>query len=554
MQTAVAQSRAPAQTPAPATSTVAPATTASNQEVQAAAGLAAGPPEQAGDLGATLVLLGATAVVVLDAMPLALAIPYVIPLLRTPWARAWLAENALPVLDSLTTSLQEQVIDVLLPPGASYEQRFEQTLIVGAGGHFTGSGRLARPHGTWTLTLSGRLLGAAQAGLGAGESAGGVGAALEGHLRVELGPAAELEWVLANAGLTAARLSVLGSLLAGTLPDLHPLVELAGTQVPDRVELTETLAVEGEASLGLDTGVAGPGGGTSFDAAGLVPGLTGSLPLVGALDSVRTAVLGVLEGVEGSLGATLKGSVGYDPDPFVAVEAEGRIAGAAGTAEFGSTMGVRAQAWVMADERGITIVGGTVASTASNNGDSTTVEQPFNGFDGLMERLHNLVGTGAAEDVGELVIDTEHTVEDVAALEAVVGPLERGIDVPLFEQEGEVKARVKVRVAGDTSSAFPAAHPANEEEARDLQRALAGVVTGHAYLADSELREEGVIDAVTLDEAVVESAWEKKLEVEANAAAGLAAEGQTAFSARFATTTDVTQTVALEGVAAMLEA
>lgn len=517
MQTSVAQSRAPAQTSAPATSAAAPATTASNQEVQDAAGLAAGPPEQAGDLGATLALLGATAVVVLDAMPLPLAIPYVIPLLRT------------------------------------HEQCFEQTLIVGAGGHFTGTGRLARPHGTWTLTLSGQLLGAAQAGLGAGESAGGVGAEIGGHIRVELGPAAELEWTLANAGLTAARLSVLGSLLAGTLPDLAPLVELAGAQVPDRMELTETLAVEAEASLGLDTGVAGPGD-MSIDAAGMVPGLTESIPLAGALDSVRTAVLGVLAGVEGSLGATLKGSVGYDPDPFVAVEAEGRFTGAAGTAECGSTMGVRAQAWVMADERGITIVGGTVASTASNNGDSTTVEQPFNGFDGPMERLHNLVGTGAAEDVGELVIDTEHTVEDVAALEAVVGPLERGIDVPLFEQEGEVKARVKVRVAGDTSSAFPAAHPANEEEARDLQRALAGVVTGHAYLADSELREEGVIDAVTLDEAVVESAWEKKLEVEASAAAGLAAEGQTAFSARFATTTDVAQTVALEGVAAMLDA
>lgn len=214
-------------------------------------------------------------------------------------------------------------------------------------------------------------------------------------MRVALGPAAELEWTLANAGLTAARLSALGSLLAGTLPDPDPLVQLAGAQVPDRMELTETLAVEAEASLGLDTGVAGPGG-MSIDAAGMVPGLTESIPLVGALDSVRTAVLGVLAGVEGSLGATLKGSVGYDPDPFVAVEAEGRFAGAVGTAECGSSMGVRAQAWGMADERGITIVGGTVASTASNNGDSTTVEQPFNGFDGLMQRLHNLVGTGAA--------------------------------------------------------------------------------------------------------------------------------------------------------------
>lgn len=457
-QTSVAQSRAPAQTPTPATGTAAPVTTAATQQVQAAAGLAAGPPEQAGDLGATLALLGATAVVVLDAMPLPLAIPYAIPLLRTPWAREWLAENAPPALDSLSTSLQDQVIDVLPPPGPP------------------------------TSSASNRPSSSAPAATSPAP-AGGVGGEIGGHMRVALGPAAELEWTLANAGLTAARLSALGSLLAGTLPDPDPLVQLAGAQVPDRMELTETLAVEAEASLGLDTGVAGPGG-MSIDAAGMVPGLTESIPLVGALDSVRTAVLGVLAGVEGSLGATLKGSVGYDPDPFVAVEAEGRFAGAVGTAECGSSMGVRAQAWGMADERGITIVGGTVASTASNNGDSTTVEQPFNGFDGLMQRLHNLVGTGAAEDVGELVIDMEHTV----------------------------------------------------------------VVTGHACLADSELREEGVIDAVTLDEAVVESAWEKKLEVEANAAAGVAAEGQTAISARFATTTDVTQTVALEGVAAMLEA
>ena len=71
---------------------------------------------------------------------------------------------------------------------------------------------------------------------------------------------------------------------------------------------------------------------------------------------------------------------------------------------------------------------------------------------------------------------------------------------------------------------------------------------------DEDLREAGVIDAVTLDEAVIDSKWVADVTVEAKVAVVAGGELASGMKYTYATATDVTQRVGLEGVSAMLEA
>ncbi len=555
MHTSTAQSRTPAQTPTPPTSQVAPAAPASNQEVQEAAGLAGPTPQSGAGLVESLVLMGPVGAVVLDALGTSVAIAYAIQLLQYDWAREWLAENALPALASLSDTVQEQIIDALLPPGASFEQELVQELVAGLGARFSGAVRLSRRFGTWELMLRGELAGVGKIGLGAELGAGraGVEAELEG--RVESGYFVEAHWVLSGGGVQAARAAVLRALLGGTPPALADVSRASTDGAPDRLEAGVAGQVSAGAAVGLDTSSIFQADGVSAGVLGTdVAEAAGAVPVVEMISTVQTVVAKGLRGLSGSIVADVSAMAGYDPDPYVAVEGQLAFPGQAFGSEGGSTMGLRAVAYVMVDERGVTIVGGTVSAGVKNNGDSTQVEQPFNGSAGLLEKLGQLGGGDAAEDVGELVIEQEHKVDNTEALEAVVGPLERGVDVPLVDTAGEVTARVKVRVAGDTSAAFPSARPADEEEARDQQRALAGLVTGHAYFLDEDLREAGVIDAVTLDEAVIDSKWVADVTVEAKVAVVAGGELASGMKYTYATATDVTQRVGLEGVSAMLEA
>jgi hypothetical protein len=559
------RSSAPSTTTAPRC-TANPTVGTSNQEVQAAAGLSAPAPEAGADLDSTLILMGAVGVVVLEAMPLAQAVAVAIRLARVPWVRAWLVETVGPQLHLLDAALHEQLLDVLLPPGASVEYGLEQEALVVVGGALTGMARLARPFGTWTLGLQGSLAIVAEGGLGAKSSLPFVEAMkAEAKARGQVDVDIDAEWILADAGLVQARIAMLEWLLWGETPDLRHVARFLDA-MPARLEIGAGYEGKGEAGVGLDdVPIARADGATLSLASDTAIEWGEENGFLVVADQVAGLLARAVQGVNLEIGGGVRVAAGYDPDPFVTLEGTVKMGGELTGVEAVSDAELAVKGYFFVDRNGTAaVVGGTVSGEVGDNGERTRIEKPWTGLGGLPAAAAcvlpgSVAGLlpgqdGSDLDVGELVLQHEHEVDDVAALEAVIGPLVRGPDVPILDTDEEVVARVTVRVAEDTSDAFPGAPAVDEEEARDRQRALAGVVTGHAFLVNAALREGGAIDAVSLDAAVVEVSCEREIGLEAEVAVGAEVKGKSRTRARYTTETDVTSRVAIAEVAAMLDA
>lgn len=553
MQTSTAKTAAPAVVPSPTTAPATTPATPSNQAVQDAAGLSASTPASGGDLSETLAVMGPTGSVVLDALPFDQAVRYAFPILKNPWVRGWFAGASRADFSALPAPLQRSLVEAFLPVGGTVSLRAEAELLVGLGAWVAGDVTVGRASERWTLCFTGSFRGAAEAGLG-GSSSCGVGqtkAEMKG--RIEGGPTGEAEWALDSAAISHISWQVLRAALAGEPVDLAGLVALTH-RPPDRAELSANWKVA--ASAGAGVAVGGQLENDGFASLGLdsiggvSESLAGAAPPASVLKWGVEALKGI--GLDLNVGASL--AAGYDPEPYVRANieggAQGRLLGAKGE----STMGTSIKGYLWEENGGYELGHGTITRTVTNNGERTTTVAQFAGPDDLAAQFGATEGEAAASDVGELVLEHEHEIEDVERLEEEVGAIERGLNVPIFEDAGKITSKVRVRVASDTSAAFPGVQPENEEEARDMQRALGGLVTGRAYFGNRKVAASGVFDAVTLDAASVKAEWDHRLEVGAEVRVGASFDAKAAAGVAYTTTTDVTDRVELDEVKTLLTA
>jgi hypothetical protein len=346
---------------------------------------------------------------------------------------------------------------------------------------------------------------------------------------------------------------VLKAALTGTDIDLASLVALTH-RPPDRAELSANWKGGVSAAAGVSVGseLANEG----FASVGLesIEGVTTALAERDPLAPVRKVVLDVLKGVGFDLNVGASVAAGYDTEPYIRARIEGSGRAQAFGATASSTMGTDIKGYLWEENGEYCLGHGTITRTVSDNGERTSTVAQFVGPDDLAAQFGADNGEAGTTDVGELLLEHEHQVEDVERLEKEVGAIERGLDVPIFEDAGTITTKVRVRVASDTSEAFPGVLPANEEEARDMQRALGGLVTGHAYFGNREVRASGVFDAVTLEAASVKAEWNHQLAVGADVKVGAAFEAKGAAGVGYTTTTDVTDKVELEEVKTLLTA
>lgn len=553
MQTSTARTAAPIVVPAPTTAPAATAGTPSNQAVQDAAGLSAGPPPTGGNLSETLALMGPTGSVVLDALPLEQAFRLALPIFSDPWVRGWVAGISQADFSALPALLQRSIVEAFLPVGAALTLRAEAELLVGLGAWVAGEVTIGRPSEIWTLCFAGSFRGAAEVGMGGSVEALVVQGKADMKGRIEGGPTGEAEWNIDQAAFSHISWQVLRAALAGEPVKLEGLVALTH-RPPDRAELSANWKLGASAGAGAAVGSELENEG--FAAVGLdsIGGLSDSLAGADPLAPVPKVVLDVLRGVGLDVNVGASVAAGYDPEPYFRAKIEGSGHARAFGAAASSIMGTDIKGYLWEEDGGYCLGHGTITRTVSDNGERTSTVAQFAGPDDLAAQIGTDNGEANTQDVGELLLEHEHQVEDVERLEKEVGAIERGLDVPIFENAGTITTKVRVRVASDTSEAFPGVQPANEEEARDMQRALGGLVTGHAYFGNREVRASGVFDAVTLEAASVKAEWNHQLAVGADVKVGAAFEAKGAAGVGYTTTTDVTDKVELEEVKTLLTA
>lgn len=223
----------------------------SNTAAQERAGTLAPAPATASGLDATLDLLGETASVVLDALPLPVALPYALARRAEAWAGAWLRGQDERAVFEATRAGVSDAFDLLWPVGLGVELQGLLGGELGAG--FVGQGalRAERLAEGLQVQLSGALTAEAARDWGAkatgAQDATLIGAEAEVKLSAIYG--AELEWCIdvpeLLAALVAARTGGVHSLLLGTadVELLHrPLERLLAGLTPTSVRLSRDAA------------------------------------------------------------------------------------------------------------------------------------------------------------------------------------------------------------------------------------------------------------------------------------------------------------------------
>ncbi len=277
MSTSIDQ--ATTKTTAPATTTATTSTSSStgtsNSEAQAVAGLSSEvpPTTSEGDLLATLPTLGEVGTVVLDAMPLASALPVALQLLSIDWVAEWLGAPAPGDVAEAGAALVEAVFDALFPVGIGFEVIATGDLKVPPNLTLKGGGAIAlkRENDSWKITLSGKLgteAGANVAGVaslsGAGENQAGVsaGAKIATEALVVAEGSISNALLLGNAAEAGA--ASVSQLLGNTLDLAQKLFSEPGAKVVVSAE-AEGTAEAGAGVSEIGASVTGPAGFSELD-------------------------------------------------------------------------------------------------------------------------------------------------------------------------------------------------------------------------------------------------------------------------------------------------
>ncbi|MBM4366197.1 MAG: hypothetical protein FJ102_08265 [Deltaproteobacteria bacterium] len=484
MSTSVEQ--APAKTTAPATTTATSSTSSSsssgtsNSEAQAAAGLTGEVPPSSseGDLLATLPTLGEVGTVVLDAMPLASALPVALQLMSIDWVAEWVRALTPEAVAEAGAALVEAVFDALFPVGIGFEVvaagdvKVPPNLTVKGGGTIA----LKREKDSWKLTLIGKLGAEASANVaglaslsGAGDNQAGVtaGAEVLAEAQVVAEGSISNALLLGNAAETGA--PSVSQIMGNTLELAERLFSEPGAKL--------VVSAEGEGTAEVGAGVStvgasanGSGGFTELD---VTPGvekcgvkLEGSIKGGGGIDGGR--LYGFVEG-------------GY--------AASGSVPGAAASTR--STL--RIECWVntevpegtvnpldLVDEVRVTFI----------NADAADAEERSLDGDGFGD-VYPLVKAGAdcvdaGEAIGDLRVAREHAVDDVNAIAPFLPdgiiPAEMELDVFVFEAKVEFKTRAEIRVT-EEQARVAAPEGSDADQIRDVQRSMAAYRLGEHFEA-----------------------------------------------------------------------
>ncbi len=260
-------------TPSPAAPMTAPRAPAgpSNQDQLARAGLGTPAPVVApsADLADTLSLMGDLGTVVLDALPLPIALPLALERRALAWARAWLAEQSTEALSGVGVRAALDLVDAAFPTGTrvSIDGAISATFL--AGMTPAQAVAVARTPGGWSIDVT-RTLGVAKdVGVG-GVVTGAFGAVLWGAT-AEAGVGGEMEatcgWDVPDGVVGTAILGVVDALRravcaqdATALQDVfHALAPSIARMNPSRTSVRTTAkagAKAGGAGLwGAEAGV-----------------------------------------------------------------------------------------------------------------------------------------------------------------------------------------------------------------------------------------------------------------------------------------------------------
>lgn len=483
MSTSVEQASTKTTAPATTTSTTSSSTSTgtSNSEAQAAAGLGSEvpPTTSEGDLLATLPTLGEVGTVVLDAMPLASALPVALQLMSIDWVAEWVRELTPEAVAEAGAALVESVFDALFPVGIGFEVTATGDVKVPPNLTVKGGAAIAlkRENDAWKLTLSGKLgteTGANAAGIaslsGAGENQAGVSAGAEVAAEALVVAEGSVSNALLLGNAAEAGAASVSQLLGNTLELAQKLFSEPGAKLVVSAEAKGT-AEAGAGVSEVGASVNGPGGFSELD---VTPGveksgvkLEGSIKVGGGIDGGR--LYGFAEG-------------GYTAS-----------AAAAGAGD-STRSALRIECWV-----NTTVPEGTVnpldlvdeVRVTYLNADTTDTEERSLEGDTLSD-IYPLVKAGAdceaaGEEVGDLRVAREHAVNDVNAIAPYlpdgIVPAEMELDAFVFEAKVEFKTKADLRV---TEEAARAAAPEGSDgnQIRDVQRSMAAYRLGDTFEAE----------------------------------------------------------------------
>ncbi len=484
MSSSVEQS--PTKTTAPATTTSTASTSSStgtsNSEAQAAAGLSGEvpPTSSEGDLLATLPTLGAVGTVVLDAMPLAAALPVALQLMSIDWVAEWVGALAPGEVADAGPSAVKGVLDALFPVGMGVEVNLDVELSLPVASLEPGAlVAVKRQSEGWLCTATGKV--AASLGIdaddtvsvgGAGDNQAGCGASATGEGAVEV----ELSTILGDETFLAelARLGVLSiTTLLGGFGSFAVLLftDNAGRMVASGELGGGAEAWAGTSAVGVSTdGTLGEAKLDIVDAlgkTGAAAGFTGSLEGGGGVDQGR-----VYGFAEGGYAVTAGGSEAIEGKGTT--ESRLRVEAWADPAAEGASPEILDQV----NEVRVTYIDGTDADAAERSLAGTR----WTDVDDLIKGGANCDDAG--EVIGDLRISREHRVDDPELLapylpEGVL-PQSAELDVLIFEAKIEFRDTVEVLVTEtDARAAAPAG--ADADAVRDVQRSMAAHRLGEVF-------------------------------------------------------------------------
>lgn len=536
---------------------------ASNQDRLAASGLTPAEPGPRGtDLFTTLPLLGDMAAVVLAAMPAPAALPLAVAFKDQPFVFEWLCSLEEPDLAELAAADAEAFYDLLLAPGTTLEATFAAKIAIVCGVAVGGTWRIRSESAHAAhVGYSGRL--GALATAGAGGSVGyeggdrtGASVGVEGQAFV----GAEIEWTLDPLAWVLADVDVVRALLAGRLPDAEGLGEQIG-----RLEPTTLLAELG----GQASGNAGVGGvHVEMDVLGRAP--VSEADAAGLGQQAAQAGVNLLGALYSGAFAAVKGearvSAGFDGEgPRLAVDLSrsgaASLYGLDGHDELGVHIEVREGEPGMA-RGGDMPIRGTLELAAANDDDRTTTRLSWESvmeLESLGARLQAPERPAAdlgAPSPGELVVSREHRVDDPGKIEDLM----HGSSAPtgmlrMVAGHAELRydAEVSVRMGEDTSAAYAGLAAADEDQARDRQRALAALILGESFATEAPIYAAGAQDCASLDGASITYTAEVGAAISGEVGVVAAAEAALSGAARHKHEQEISETLGIADVARLLQ-
>lgn len=493
MSTTQAQSTTKS-TAAPTTNTAAPSTSTSsatsNSAAQDAAGLSGEVPTTTGEGGLleTLPTMGEVGAVVLDAMPLAAALPVALQLTSIEWVALWIAALLPEEVAAAGAALASQALDAVFPPGMSVTAVANGEIDVPPAFVLTTGASVcfARDAGGWLVTVEGALGAAVSVDAehvaslkGAGDNELGVAAGGQvgdtGRLLVECRP---------------ADVALLGADGACTAPGLHALLADVGAiaravvSTPDaKVVASYERSAEAGAGLALD--------GLGASASGSIPGADGS-----ASTDIAT-LAGALSTTGAKVGARLKAGGGVDGGRLYGFVEGGFEASAMNassvTAAGQASTTLRVEAWAEATPTGAAPADSVldrVVMVKVSFIDATETDTDTRTLEGTrLDEVPGLVLAGAAcnDDsavLGDLRRGRDHQVEDPSRITELLPegtlPVEAELDAFVFETGVSFSTRAEVLVTGSEAQAL-APVGASIDDVQEVQRAAAAVLLGEHY-------------------------------------------------------------------------